>query len=208
MWHIFKAEFRYVYKNILLMAGFIIPGALFYFQISDTAGVSNVLSPLTIATILQFIIFRSIEKRDRQSVLLPFSIRQIAIARILLFLIPCFSLYGLYFILHLVFKDFSPRWNHDIYDLMMFFGLTLVGSSIYFIQHDLIFSFLQKNKNPELDISVLIVLIAVVCLGIPLALAPVLGYTGNLLRGFCFISGLVFIYPAVTIFERRKSYIE
>ncbi|MFQ5824105.1 MAG: hypothetical protein ACE5JB_08640 [bacterium] len=208
MWQIFAAEFRYVYKNIILVVVIIVPGALFYFNISETAGVDNMIFPLTIATIFQLVIFRILEKRNRHSILLPLSIRQIAIARILLYLTSCLGFYGLYFILHFIFKNLSPRWQHDIYDVMMFFGLTLFGCSVYYVLHDLLFSFSRKFKTAEFDLIVFIILITAILLGIPLALAPMWGSTGDALRVLCFLSGFVFLYPAVVTFERRKSYLE
>ncbi len=101
----------------------------------------------------------------------------------------------------------SPRWQHDIYDVMMFFGLILTGCSVYFIQHDL-YSFSKKLRNAELDIIVLIVVVAVIILGIPITLATVWGDTGNFLRVLCFLSGFIFLYPAIITFTRRSQFLE
>ncbi|MFQ5753056.1 MAG: hypothetical protein ACE5HI_13780 [bacterium] len=208
MWRIFRAELLYVYKNIALVFAIIIPGGLYYFKISDTAGVEHIIFPLTIATIFQFVIFRIIEKRNRVNILLPLSIRQIAFARVFLYLVPCSVFYGLYFILFFLFRNIYPRWEHDIYDVLMFLGLTLFGCSAYYIQSDLATSLSNKVKNVELDVVVFIILISAIILGIPLALAGLLGTTGDALRVACFLTGWVFLYPTVVTFEKRKSYLE
>lgn len=208
MWKIVKAEFQYMSKLILLVAGLIIPGTLIYLRISPTAGISAMLFPLTVATIFQPLIMRSIEKRVRQQVQLPLSIRSIATARLLLVLVPALFYYGLYMILHLIFIRFSPLWSHDIFDILMFFGLILFGFSLYLILHDLLVSKFSQYKPAEFDAGVLVVVISLIVLGIPMSLAFQHGITGNLLRVMCFFAGFVILYPVVLSFTKRKTYLE
>jgi hypothetical protein len=193
---------------ILLVAGFIIPGALLYLQVSSTAGISAMLFPLTVATIFQPLIMRSIEKRERQQILLPLSIRQIAAARLLLVVVPALFYYGLYMILHLIFIHFSPLWSHDIFDLLMFFGLILFGFSLYLILHDLLISKFSQYKPAEFDAGILVGVIAIILLGVPLILAIQHGIPGNLLRIMCFFAGFVLLYPVMLSFMKRKTYLE
>ncbi|MFQ5604444.1 MAG: hypothetical protein ACE5HS_14335 [bacterium] len=208
MWRILKAELLYVYKNIVLVLAIIIPGMLFYFRISETAGVNTMVFPLTIATILQLVIFWIIEKRNRQVVILPISIRQLAVSRLLLFLLPCVWYFGIYFLLYFFLKNVSPRWQHDIYDLLMFLGLILFGCSIYFVLLDLLHSWLNKFNSVEFDLVIFIILISTILLGIPLGLASVWETTGKIIRVMCLGAGIVLLYPAVKTFETRKSYID
>lgn len=208
MWQIVKAEFEYMAKMIFLVAGFIIPGALIYIRISPTAGISTMLLPLTVATIFQPLIMRSIEKRERQQVLLPLPIRRIATARLLLVVLPTVFYYGLYLILYLVFKFFSPLWFHDIFDLMMFFGLILFGFSLYLILRDMLISNFVNYRPAEFDAGILVVVCSLIFLAVPLALATQWGISGNILRVLCFFSGFVLLYPVVLSFTRRKSYLE
>ncbi|MFQ5633584.1 MAG: hypothetical protein ACE5I1_32875, partial [bacterium] len=197
MWRLIKTEFHYSNKNIALVLTFIIPGALLYMRSSPTTGTSAMLFPLVTATIFQLLVFRSMEKRDRKYALLPLSIRQLAAVRLSLFLIPCLGFYGVYIILQLIFKDAGPRWQHDIYDEMMFFGLILFGFSVYFILHDLYASFSRRAQKAETDLIVMIVLVVAIMLGVPLSLASIWGDGGNLLRTLCFAMGLAFLYPAI-----------
>jgi hypothetical protein len=208
MWNICKAEFRYVAFYIILVSVCITGGFLFYFRIKESGTVSGMLFPLTVAIILQLLMHRSIEKRDRQIAVLPLSIRHISLARIGLFLVPVMLLHIVYMIFYLIFKSENPRWSHDFYDVLMFFGLALLGSSLYFIQHDLLYTFSVRKRNPEIDIIILIILLTALFLAIPLALAPVWGVTGNMLRLLCFLAGLASLYPAVMAYERRRSYVE
>lgn len=108
---------------IAILVGFIVPASMLYIRSSPTAGVSTMLFPLCAGTILQLLLFRSMEKRERQNMLLPVSIRRIAIARVSLILLPCVFFYGLYLVLHLTLANTSDIWRHDIYDLFMFPGL-------------------------------------------------------------------------------------
>jgi hypothetical protein len=208
MWQIVKAEFEYMFKMILLVAGFIIPGALLYMRVSPTAGISAMLLPLTAATIFQPLIMRSIEKRERQQVLLPLPIRRIAAARLLLVVVPTLLYYGLYMILHLSFKHFSPLWFHDIFDVLMFFGLILFGFSLYLILRDLLISNFSHYKPAEFDAGVLVIIVSIIFLGIPIALATQWGISGNILRILCFFAGFVLLYPVVLSFTKRKTYLE
>lgn len=208
MWPIVKAEFRYSHRSILLIAAFVIPGTLLYFRASATAGVSAMLFPLTVATIMTPIMVRSIEKRVRQNVLLPLAVKQIAWARVLLILTPAAGYYAVYFLLHAIFASMSSRWQHDVYDLMMFFGLIVFGFCAFFILKDLLSGFYLKRKALELELVILLALTAVVLLGVPIALATIYGSTGNVLRLLCFASGFVSLYPAVIFFERRRAYLE
>lgn len=208
MWPIVKAEFRYSYKSILLIAAFVIPGTLFYFRASATAGISSMLLPLTAATIMTPIMVKGIEKRDRLNVMLPLAIKQIAWARVLLILTPAVGYYAVYFLLHAIFASMSPRWQHDVYDLMMFFGLIVFGFCAFLILKDLLSGFYLKRKALELELVILLALTAVVLLGVPIALATMYGSTGNVLRLLCFASGFVLLYPAVIFFARRKAYLE
>lgn len=210
MWEIIRTEFRYVYKMNLLLAGVIIPGSLLYMSGSPTAGISVMLFPLSAGIILQLMIYRAIEKRERQQVLLPLSIRQLALARTGLVIGPTLAVYGIYLFLWAVFKDFNPAWwRQDILDLFMFFGLLLVGFSVYLILRDLFLSHIKNYRASELDIIILMVIILAVLLGIPLALAnPRSTLIINSLRILCFVCGLVILYPATVSFIRRKSYRE
>ncbi|MFQ5628895.1 MAG: hypothetical protein ACE5I1_09050 [bacterium] len=208
MWRLIKTEFHYSNKNIMLVLALLIPGALLYMNASPKTGMNSMLFPLVTATIFQLLVFRSMEKRDRKYVLLPLSIRQLAAVRLSLFLIPCLGFYGVYLILQLIFKDAGPRWQHDIYDEMMFFGLILLGFSVYFILHDLYASYSRRAQKTETDLVMMIVLVVAIMLGIPLTLASIWGDGGNILRTLCFAMGLAFLYPAIVAFERRKSYLE
>ncbi|MEJ2635622.1 MAG: hypothetical protein P8184_10055 [Calditrichia bacterium] len=209
MWNIIFAEFRYTYKLALVLAGFIIPAALFYIQTSPTAGISSMLFPLCAATILQLLIFRSMEKRERQNILLPLSVHRIALARVSLIVLPAVFFYGIYFFLRLLFGDTGSIWHHDPFDMMMFFGLVLLGFSVFLILHDLFVSIFKNYKAAEFDVVVLLVIISGVLLGIPLALAVAWKNPSlKMLQVFCFIAGFVFLYPAVFSFERRRSYME
>jgi hypothetical protein len=206
MLQIVKAEFRYVWHLILVVMTLILSGFQLYFRVSDRGGFAHILLPLAAAIILQVIVIRSIEKRDRLFATLPVDLRLIARARVLLFLAPVICLHAIYFALYFVLRQDSVRWHHDIFDVLMFFGLVLFGSAAYFIQHDIMHS--RFKINPEIDVSILVVLISMVFIGIPLLLAPVWGMYGNVLRVLCFTAGWLSLYPASKSFARRRSYLE
>ena len=208
MWRIVKAEFNYVWYLILIVVTLMVTGFHLYFRVNDHARFENILLPLSVSIILQVLIIRSIEKRDRFIVLLPVDTGVLARARVLLFFIPALALHLLYFLAYFILRDGGVRWQHDLFDVMMFFGLVLIGGSVYFIQHDIIQSRLKKRLSPELDVSIIILLITVIFLGIPLLLAPIWGLSGNILRVTCFIAGWVSLCLAQNAFQHRRSYLE
>lgn len=208
MYKIIQAEIHYTYKFIVPISALITIGFLVYQRISaDTGNLSLMLFPLTVATILQLIIHRSMEKRDRQLATVPLAIRQIALARILLYAAPCGLFYGIYFAYNLFSRIFNPFSGGDLYDKLMFSGMVLFGFSMYFILHDLAVSFSRKGLGLEGDLIAMIVLVVFALLIIPLMIAPLDGITAQTLQMICFVSGILSLYPAKVAFERRKSYL-
>ena len=120
MIQLLTAEFLYSVRGLFLLAGLIIPACLIYVQASETAGLSTMLLPLTVGIILQPVVLRSMEQRDRHHILLPLQCRMIALARLLVFVTPVVGFYGLYLAGHFLFRSLSAEWNHEMFDLMMF----------------------------------------------------------------------------------------
>jgi hypothetical protein len=206
MSQIVKAEFLYSFRGFLVLAVLIIPGCLIYSWTSETAGLNGMLLPLTVGSILQPVVLRTIEHRDRQHILLPQTCRKIALARLLVIATPVVVFYTLYLISHFLFRSLSTEWNHDAFDLMMFSGLVLLGFSVYFLQQDSQSILGQRTRRVEFQMALLIVVIVAAYVAIPIALAPIFGPTGNLLRVLCFILGITIPYLMVMTFIRRRSY--
>jgi hypothetical protein len=139
---------------------------------------------------------------------LPLDVREVAKARILLYTVPASAIYGIYFLLNIIFRDGSRLWVFDIFDILMFFGLILLSSSAILIQNDVFVVKLNKRLNPELDIFIIILFLSIVFIGIPLLLAPIWHWFGNVLRVLCFIAGLASLYPTILTYGRRRSYLE
>lgn len=209
MWPIIKAEFHYNLRVIVVMIMFIIPAAFFYVRTSPSAGMSTMLLPLSAGVILQIFVVRSIEKRERLNVLLPTSIGQIAIMRVSLIFLPLLFFHVLYLVMHLAFRNKSSLWLHDTSDLVMFFGLILLGFSVYLILHDAFLSIFRNQKVAEFDILILIAMMALIFLGIPLAFATIWkNPSTGFLQKLCLLGGVLSLFPAVYGFRRRKSYLE
>lgn len=206
MWRLIKAEFHYVHRTLILVPLFIIPFFLLYMRVS-TVAVQHVVFPLAVASVISLLMVRSVERRERQQALLPLPLRQIALARVLLILIPSAAFYGAYFLLHLLLRRFYPVWEHDGYDLIMFLGLIFLGFSLYLVLHDFFVSNFSSYKSGESDILVMLVVIVLVLLGIPLLLATLWRPSLDLLRMLCLLAGGVMLYPAVASFVRRRSYL-
>lgn len=206
MWQLIKAEFHYVHRTLILVVLFIIPFFLLYMRISPVS-VQQVLFPLTVASVITLLMMRSVERRERQQALLPMPLRQIALARVLLILIPSAAFYGTYFLLYLLLRRFSPVWAYDGHDLVMFLGLILLGFSLYLVLHDFFASKISSYKSGESDVVILLAVIAIFLLGMPLLLAVWQQPSADLLRVLCLVAGGAMIYPAIASFVRRRSYL-
>ena len=146
MWKILKAEFNY---NRSLLLGLAV--IIFFVYVDETLIPSNKLTfmsmVLTFALINYMIISENKEKRNRHYIILPFSIKQIVIIRILKIIIPCFSICFLYFIIRFIYK---PAWSVDSREIIVFFGFIPFGYSVYFILSDLLKFKLEKTVKMAL----------------------------------------------------------
>ena len=206
MWQLIKAEFAYVHRTLILVVLFLLPFFLLYMRVS-TVTVQYVLHPLAVASVISLLMFRSMERRERQQALLPLSLQQIALARVLLILIPSAFFYGGYYLLHLLLWRFSPVWACEGYDMVMFLGLILLGFLLYLVLHDFFASNVSSYKSGESDVVILLAVIAVILLGIPLLLTVWQRPSADLLRVLCLVAGGAMIYPAIASFVKRRSYL-
>lgn len=210
MGSVIRAEIDY-HKYRLLMLIWIIPGFYLYATMSGSESWFVIPCIMAVAMVIQILIDGNIEKRERFYVLLPISIGRIAMTRLFMLLIPCLVLYGVYLIIHLLVFRSLISWNNGGLDLMMFFGLSLCGFSIYFLQRDLLSSVMRGDTRTGIDAINLIVLCAVIIYGIPILLA--LLYQREIINArslifLIFFCGILLLYPTVFTFARRKSYLE
>ncbi len=188
-----------------------IPAFYLYSTISGSQSWFVIPCVMTVAMVIQILIERSKERRERLLILLPISVQRIGLVRLLILLTPCFSLYGLYLIIHFAMNRSLPHWHQGGLDMVMFFGLTLLGFSIYFFQRDLLSSFFRKDSHIGVDAIILLVLCAIIIYGTPLTLAIL--YHGEIhvaepLIWFLLISGILLLYPTVLTFKRRRTFLE
>lgn len=207
MWQVIKTELRYTGLMTSFVAGLIIPAVVLYLQATESRNISVVLLPLVVAASLNPFVFRSLERRERQQILLPVSIARLGIARLFSFLVPAVVVYSSYLILYQLFKH-DPLWQEDMFDLAMFFGLILLGFSAFLIVRDISINWFEKYRAAEFDVVLLITVVSVILLAIPLILTQVHGHASDILRIACLVSGVLSLYPAVTSFTRRRSFLD
>lgn len=124
MWRILEADLRY-HKGILMM---FLPLILAY---------SNGFLPALAAPFLMvnsIIPFRSREKRDRLQAVLPVTLRQIGMARILLVILPCLAWYLVFL---LFWWSYGAAGWEEVRWVMIFFGAIVAGYSVAFLLNDL-----------------------------------------------------------------------
>ena len=209
MFAIFLAELRYTYRVLLPVVVLIVLLYTAYYQLSnEDDGLHIIFFSLSIATILQLIILRSMEKRDRLLAILPLPNRQIALSRILLYALPCGFYYGLFFLLYGVASIFGMHIANDLFDELMFAGVVLLGFSCFFIVHDLASHMSFASLRKQADLFALVLLVTVALIGIPILIAPIEVERAQFLQALCFAAGLLSMLMAKIAFERRKSYLE
>lgn len=210
MINLIKAEIDY-YKYRILTLFWIIPAFYLYAMIRDSDSWFVLPCIMSVAIAIQILIDRNIEKREHLHVILPISVRRIAMTRLLTLLMFCVSLYGVYLIIHLLVTRSLPPWNDGGFDLIMFFGLSLLGFSMYFVQRDLLSAIFRADARSGIDAIILIVLCATIIYGVPIGLT--IHYktkidTAKPVIAILFICSILLLYPSVVTFAQRKSYLE
>ncbi len=210
MWQLLKSEFRYsAWRSMALL--WILPGFYLYSRWSGSQSWYAVPSILTVAVAVQIIIERKIERKDRQHVSLPLSLAAIATVRLSLVLLPAFVLFSLYLLSRLLIAGSLPPWEQGGLDLLMFFGLTVLGFSVYFLQRDVFTTFFKRKKGKDVDIIILLAILLCLILGFPLTIAII--YKERIVSAeniiiLLFILGLSLLYPTIISFKQRKSFLE
>lgn len=210
MTNLIKAEIDY-YKYRILTLFWIVPAFYLFATMRHSDNWFVLPCIMAVAIVIQILIDRNIEKRERLHILLPLSVHRLAMVRLMILLLPCLCLYGIYLIIHLLMTRGLPSWNDGGFDLIMFFGLSLLGFSIYFIQRDLLSAVFRADARLGIDAIILIALCAAIIYGIPIGLA--IHYKTKIGSAepeiaILFICGILFLYPTVVTFARRKSYLE
>ena len=210
MWQIFKAELRYNALSLMFTTAFICFFAILFARakLLENPGIIFFV-PLTVTVIMHFMIYRSIEKRDRKDVLLPLSLKRIAVARLLLIVLPTAFFCGIYWLIYVFAAISGNVWQHDSLDLLMFIGVIFMCFALYLIQHDSFISAMGRGKAAEFDLLALVLMLLVFLMGIPLTFAAIWqSPTSEMLRVMAFFLGVIFLFLSITAFTKRKTYLE
>ena len=125
-------EFSYYKVHLILMFAFIIILSVMYLQSPPTLSIFPVLYiPFLIHS--QLFVAWSKEKRIRSHVLLPVSIIQIALLRILLIMIPYFFIYIIFMI---IYNLLEPGWHTHHGQMIYILSVVFIFYFIYFIFQD------------------------------------------------------------------------
>lgn len=169
---------------------------------------NGIIAILIFNPILSLYIIWVKEKRERVLSLLPLKPLQIALVRILIVFIPFILIYSTLLILMTDTTFANSTWDESIAELLMFMGLTLLGSASYFAFRDFISDYDRTDKI----ITSIIASIAAMVLVVAAAVVTVETYELNLITGYIFVlgiilSGIVLQYFTVKTFKTRKSYL-
>jgi hypothetical protein len=227
MWSLFKSEIEYHRRIFLAFFGFI---PLFWIYagypfVEDMPQGMWVF--VMIFLMLQYwIIFRNREKRDRRFVMLPVSIYQIALARILIMMVAGFAYISVY---RLFINFFNPVEYVNSRKLLIAFALIIFFFSSYFIFRDLLLSFFRKigfNKS-RVIVAVTLLMLGLNILGLAVMMNrnaaepafinihPIVMFfkTSSLFNSNPGIARLLsanFLFALLTVFSfrRRRAYLE
>jgi len=141
MWRLLKTEFVYNKYRLIIFFLFAVLLSLLYINDPPTSSIFPVLY-LPFLFLNQIIVFWNKEKRNRTHTLLPVSIRQIALTRILLIIIPYFCFNKIFLI---VYNILTPGWHFYYGQLIYILSIIFIFYSVYFILQDI---FLKKDTNP------------------------------------------------------------
>lgn len=211
MWRAFISEFDYLKMSLSFLL-FIIPGFYAFSVWSGKSGAWFVVpSVLTVSLLMQVFINRSLEKRDRQFLLLPISVRRLGVVRLGLVLIPAVAVHFGYILIDFILDGRLLGWHQGGVDELMFFSLTLIGFSAYFMLSDLIFASFRGDSHIGFDVVGLLIVIALIVMGIPITLAVLqksrpIPWDG-IIFGFLAV-GLLLLSMTVLTYTRRRTYLE
>ena len=127
MWKLFKAEFTYQWIYVLFL---IVLASIFYGLALFTSFVNEFFISYNSFMIMLYPVYSLYnEKRTRQSVLLPLSIMNIALSRLLIQMMPVFILYSMFFLFNVI----CIRIQHiDYFELMANTWIPIIAISLYF----------------------------------------------------------------------------
>jgi len=210
MWALIKSDFEYC-KYRTLTSLWIIPGYYIYSVTSGQQSWFVVPSILSVSVVIQVLIERNMEKRERLHILLPVPIRGIGFSRLAILLFPFVGIIGLYLILQATLGGGLPPWTDGGIDLVMFFGLGLLAFSFYFLLRDLLLYSLKHMEQSGIDAIFMLITARIVIFGIAVALTILFKknpMAHQALILLLFFVGLNLLYPTLWSFARRKSYLE
>lgn len=215
MWKLLKAEFGYNKINLLVMM-------ILLLCINFSYGSVNFLMPMITFLMVNTIFTRmNTEKRVCRYIQLPLSVKQIAVIRLLLILIPFFIVIAIYITVYLLSEPIETeghRW------MILIFGLALFIFQFLLIPQDL---FSHSSKRNQIItrtlILIMVVLTFLMALGALLLFmqtkqGTLLGFVKYIPIFFEFISswkGIILCYLVIlgmsclTVFTflRRKAYL-
>ena len=228
MWKLIQAEFSYNKYLFIFPLGLILVAMIAnivqgWVQVEeDLLGVRSIITSM-VAFIYFFRYMKNIkEKRDQQHVLLPLSLLQVAIARLLFVIIIWSSLLLLYWIATCSVRPYLT--DIIIWETLSVTGLILIANAFPFIHVDLTRVFNEKYQRAILSMFyVVIVILGVIIFMLFnvndyswVIFKPLLILKNNFIKItkppvfalFCLLSGMVITILNLIIFKNRKTYIQ
>lgn len=219
MWQLLKSEFSY---NKIMITGMLC-FTLFssFFSITQTDGDANIVIVFFAYIIVHTMIARiNKEKRLCRHVFLPLPIRKSGLTRVLIILIPFFTVFILFYILQFVLGQAGHKGNIIVF---AFFGFYILGFSVYLVGRDL-FSHLRKRESfiavkIAILISAFLALLGMVVFTATLSNSEEIPWFMKLIGGFfdfalsttgilvVYSLNLCLYYLSVVTYVRRKSYL-
>jgi hypothetical protein len=207
MLKLLKTEFLYS-KYLKISIGPLIGLIIYYTFFVQLERIYAMIAVLFFILIMSVYGSWKIEKRVRKLSILPVSPKEIAKARILIFLLPLITMY-------LILSFITPTsiyvhvWEKSYAELLFLFGLSLIGGSITFVMNDILSDF---KWNEKIIFNILVSILAIALI-IMLSMICVNSFKSSLIMGYSVIflmstAALLFLRATIKTFTRRSSYLE
>ena len=209
MFKIIKAEYSYLafgsIHSLLIVLALIV-----FYKTADVVILNRITFMIGILLIAHLIRSRNTEKRSFTEMLLPLSIKQMAIARLVIILIPIILLYSISIFLNIYFLGFHFGWDDTIFELFSLGLISIFFTYVYYFLSDLFSVFTTKKGKIIYNISIgIIVAIAALFTIITTEKSYVVSLTSGIMLNIFELLGIIF-FALVTIytFQQKESHIE